>query len=349
MLWIAASLGALPGPAHTGPLDARTPPVDAPAESLPIRPAPRAPKRPSIVNGTVTEAHRNVVALARPDGDGVRVFCSGTLVHPEFVVTAAHCVQAFAPGPVLVLFGTDLRSGPAELERGVADAWAHPSYDRANFLNDIGVVQLDAPVLDVAIAAVNDEPPNVGWVGETLRYVGFGDTVDDADDTGVKRTVEVEVTSFDAQYLYAESPDTNTCQGDSGGPAFERAPGGYELAGVNAFTIDGCVGGGNGSTRVDLHLAWLSTLIPELVRDAADVPPVEGVLPIEDPNHPDEDPADTGWGDPTFPTDGTYTKRLQCGHAGSGVSLGGLAGLAMLALRRRSSDPFGRPPLDPRG
>jgi V8-like Glu-specific endopeptidase len=96
---------------------------------------------------------------------GGRAFCTGSLIAPDLVLTAAHCLfdaagTAFAAGDIRFLAGW--RNGRATATRSVARAIAHPDYltetDRnLKIAHDLALLRLDQPVSNGAVTPFETE------------------------------------------------------------------------------------------------------------------------------------------------------------------------------------------------
>ena len=229
---------------------------------------------PAIVNGDPTAEPVAVTALTiEVDGSLYGPFCSATLVDATWALTAAHCVEAilldYAGYDAYLVTGSDLLTSGVDLYARIDNAIAHPDYDNTTYTDDIGLLELaGAGLPSVVPIPLNGDTVDGTWIGEELRFVGYGITSDDADDMGTKRYADIPIVNLDMEIIYAWDPDEgqNVCQGDSGGAALEvLGSGDYELAGVNAFVglwkdqegEDPCLDGFVGATRVDVHLDWI--------------------------------------------------------------------------------------------
>jgi secreted trypsin-like serine protease len=229
---------------------------------------------PAIVNGIETSEPEAVVALVfEAGGDFYGPFCSGTLAASRWVVTAAHCVTAiqrdYAEYDVYVATGADLHVRADQIVK-VASSEAHPDYDDAAYTDDIGLLRLEGTGLaGVASIPLGTSAVTPSWVGEDLRFVGYGITTDGAADMGTKRYADIPLFQYDLELLYGFDPEDgqNVCQGDSGGAALRLTGDQPSLVGVSAFVglwkhqegKDPCADGLVGATRVDVHADWIAT------------------------------------------------------------------------------------------
>ena len=193
--------------------------------------------------------------------------CTGTLIGPRKVLTAAHCVDGFSASRMKFAIGPNAYSPQATVQAVTLEP--HPGYNPQSISNDIGLVYLaeNAPVAPMAVVGAMDS----GWVGTELFFVGYG--VSDGynqSGAGLKRAVWMSISQVNPTSFRYDDPNRNTCNGDSGGPAFYRsADGSYRVAGVTSYGDAYCTQYGV-DTRVDAYLDFLQ------------------VDPGDEPNPPDE-------------------------------------------------------------
>jgi secreted trypsin-like serine protease len=165
-------------------------------------------------------------------------FCSGALVAPNVVLTAAHCIAEEHDGSYDVFFGAQVAAGGTVIP--VEAVLVHSAYDAATHRFDVALLRLAFDSTNAPYRIASDVAALLE-VGDSVRAVGFG--VDDAQDgfperkrSGVMAIAEAEDDSFSTSPAPAM-----TCTGDSGGPVLATEHDGQErLVGLTVFGDPGC-------------------------------------------------------------------------------------------------------------
>ena len=152
-------------------------------------------------------------------------FCSASVIGARWVVTAAHCIDAISqygdPLTVSVAVGSPNLYDPDLRLIAIQSTSRHPGWNRLDFTNDIGLIQLAA---DAGVTAAQLPSADVA-VNSIIEAGGWGLTGFSPVPDGLFRRTSLTVVSDESteKRFYARGTNTSVCSGDSGGPAVDAS------------------------------------------------------------------------------------------------------------------------------
>lgn len=239
----------------------------------------------AIVGGrqaTPTDNPAQVGLVIRGQSAQEALFCGGTLIAPQVVVSAMHCLGTFqGEGGDLarridVVGGAISRVDPGMQRVQVASIVKHPQYDDQRTLHDVLVLKLAAPINapTAELAGPGDEALEAP--GTVLSATGWGltDYRDDDSQPTVLKQADIPLVAgsvcesqfgssiyFSEVELCGSSPNgrPDTCQGDSGGPLVGRVGEAIRLVGIVSYGPASCGVKGNAAVyaRVTAERSWI--------------------------------------------------------------------------------------------
>ena len=213
------------------------------------------------------------------DRDHHRAFCTGTLLGPTWVLTAAHCIAGREVGNVA--FSLDFSAlGDGRWQTKpqgylVKSFHVHPNYFHrsdvpSHTLHDLALLELIRPV-PARQAGIRLDDGTTPLLGREAIHVGFGlSDLTDPESHGARRFATVSLEEVGLNTLSQTTQGSMFCQGDSGGPLFVAEAGSLLLVGVTSqitlnptahLTCSGTVS----HARVALDLEWLRGEAPALL------------------------------------------------------------------------------------
>ena len=154
---------------------------------------------PEIVGGSNADfgEYPWMVAIGNPNGNGIQQWCGGSLIHPEWVLTAAHCMEGETAGGLRVVIGLhQLSNAGSEGEtRSVTQIIAHPNYDDNTYDYDMALLKLNAPSTAETILPVFANETTLTASGVMATVTGWGDTTEGGTGSNILQEVSIPLVS----------------------------------------------------------------------------------------------------------------------------------------------------------
>ncbi len=244
----------------------------------------------AIVGGSPATKYEESVLINMMNYGQITSACSGSVIAPNVVLTAGHCVHGFDGWEIIAPFANGQTATSSKAD---TYDWNDDSGSVNPDQHDVGLIILDSEIKLSEYPSIADKPVKFGSNVVNIGRIDNGNFSDSelyvSDPHAVFDGVEIG-------YPYSYGSDEIIQSGDSGGPV--------EIPGASPHVIVAVNSGAGGGTeilaRVDLVFDWIQKTVQEGGGNITPDDPNDGGDP-NDPNNDPNNPDDPGNSDPSDP------------------------------------------------
>lgn len=254
-----------------------------------------SPPSPYVVGGTPVASggfpYTAYIQAATSIGPAT---CTGSVIAPTIILTAAHCVFDQGTGAALpasafsVVTGTPFVPATPPPPRNVSAVRSYPYYNSTTFQGDAAILVLASPTSAPSIALATTAQSDLYAAGQPVSYAGWGETVADMPSSTptqlqsgaasiLPNSTCAGAVEFHPGYtLCVAAPNYSpaVCHGDSGGPLVATTAAGPVEIGITSYgSKTGCGVAPDYFTRVSSVQSWIASAIAGTAAPPPFVPP----------------------------------------------------------------------------
>jgi secreted trypsin-like serine protease len=219
--------------------------------------------------------------------DQISWLCAGTLISPQYVLTAGQCLASRSSGfPKYVKMGiTNLNDTDHKQQYEIIERIKYPEYQPSSAYHDIGLLKLEKPVTinsfvrpaclyteaeispDKLVATGWGRTAYAGAASEDLLKVTLNVVEHDVckQHYQISRKLPNGITK-DTQICAGSNDQKDTCQGDSGGPLQTYHVGDditcmYDIVGITSFGKSCATNIPAIYTRISYYVSWIEDVV----------------------------------------------------------------------------------------